>query len=85
MHGPPHPEATRQPRNLGRSELYQLAGYLLLDYHDRYGIDQVGLYLSRQGGMLTWGVDEFLHKLGATPSLPALRDLLRAHLRSQER
>jgi hypothetical protein len=73
-------KATRHPRALGRDELYQLAGYLLLDYDDVYGINRVGIYLSRQGGMITWSVDEFLHSLGARTSLNNLRTLLKHHL-----
>ncbi|HEV2636138.1 MAG TPA: UvrD-helicase domain-containing protein [Actinocrinis sp.] len=78
-------KATRNPRRLGRAELHQLAGYLLLDYSDHYGIDRVGLYLSRQGGMITWPVDEFLHSLGATMPLDRLRGALRRHLRNASR
>jgi hypothetical protein len=40
-------KATITPRNLGAAEINQLAGYLLLDYDDEFGIRQVGLYLSR--------------------------------------
>jgi len=75
-------KATRAPRRLGREEIYQLAGYLLLDYDDQYGIDRVGLYLSRQGGLITWEVAEFLRRLGSTTSLPRLRAKLRHHLRT---
>jgi hypothetical protein len=74
-------KATTDPRRLGREEIYQLAGYLLLDYHDEYGINRVGLYLSRQGGLITWTTHEFLHHLGATHPLPQLRAKLRSHLR----
>ncbi|WP_436776491.1 UvrD-helicase domain-containing protein [Yinghuangia sp. YIM S09857] len=74
-------KATKDPRRLGREEIYQLAGYLLLDYDDQYRIDRVGLYLSRQGGLITWDVPEFLHRLGAAAPLPALRVGLRGHLR----
>jgi len=74
-------KATRNPRDLGRDELYQLAGYLLLDYDDCYGIERVGLYLSRQGGMITWDAEEFLRSLGARMPLKNLRAWLRWHLR----
>jgi hypothetical protein len=73
-------KATTDPRRLGREEIYQLAGYLLLDYDDHYGINRVGLYLSRQGGLITWSVQEFLNQLGATTPLPQLRAMLRQHL-----
>lgn len=74
-------KATREPRKLGREEVYQLAGYLLLDYDDQYGIERVGLYLSRQGGLITWSVADFLRRLGATAPLPRLRAQFRDHLR----
>jgi hypothetical protein len=73
-------KATRNPRRLGREEIYQLAGYLLLDYDDDFGIDRVGFYLSRQGGLITWSADEFVRRLGAKAPLPRLRDELRTHL-----
>jgi hypothetical protein len=73
-------KATKDPRRLGREEIYQLAGYLLLDYHDHFGIDRVGLYLSRQGGLITWTTNDFLQRLGATVPLPQLRANLRKHL-----
>jgi len=74
-------KATRHPRSLGRDELYQLAGYLLLDYDDRYRIDRLGLYLSRQGAMITWSVEEFLEALGARHTLRNLRSLLQYRMR----
>jgi len=43
--------------------LYQLAGYLLLDYHDVYHITSVGIYMVRQGLLLKWDVSAFLQKL----------------------
>lgn len=75
-------KATTRPAVLGQAEVYQLAGYLLLDYDDRYGIRSVGLYLSRQGALTTWPVDRFLALLGSGLSLPRLRDLMREHLRA---
>ncbi|MEV4094337.1 UvrD-helicase domain-containing protein [Streptosporangium saharense] len=75
-------KATRTPRRLGREEIYQLAGYLLLDYDDEYGIDHVGLYLSRQGALITWETRDFLHRLGARMPLARLRAAFRAHLRA---
>lgn len=73
-------KATKDPRRLGREEIYQLAGYLLLDYDDQFGIDQVGLYLSRQGGLITWEAADFLRRLGASAPQPQLRAQLRQHL-----
>jgi hypothetical protein len=73
-------KATKDPRRLGREEIYQLAGYLLLDYDNRFCIDRVGLYLSRQGGLITWTAEEFLQRLDARIPLPQLRRRLRQHL-----
>lgn len=75
-------KATRQPRSLGREELYQLAGYLLLDYDDHYRIDRLGFYLSRQGGLITWDVEDFLTAIGARHTLGNLRTLLQHRLRT---
>ncbi|MFI9296656.1 ATP-dependent helicase [Streptomyces gardneri] len=74
-------KATTRPHQIGTAQVQQLAGYLLLDYDDAYRIDRVGFYLSRQGGLITWSVTEFLGALGARASLPALRAALRDHLR----
>lgn len=76
-------KATTRPRQLGEAEVYQLAGYLLLDYDDEYSIDRVGLYLSRQGHLVAWTVPDFLHRLGATLPLPELRSRLRDFLRAE--
>ncbi|MCQ0003185.1 UvrD-helicase domain-containing protein [Streptomyces sudanensis] len=78
-------KATKDPRRLGREEIHQLAGYLLLDYDDRFGIDRVGLYLSRQGGLITWDAAGFLRRLGAGAPLPRLRAQLRRHLHEAAR
>ncbi|MGH3170093.1 MAG: ATP-dependent helicase, partial [Trebonia sp.] len=74
-------KATTEPRRLGADEIYQLAGYLLLDYEDEFGIRSVGLYLSRQGAVVRWDVPKFLSLLGARESLPDLRAGLRSYLR----
>jgi hypothetical protein len=73
-------KATTQPRRLGQEEIYQLAGYLLLDYDDRYRINRVGLYLSRQGALIVWSVPDFLRRLGATCPITELRTRLRTGL-----
>lgn len=78
-------KATTRPHTINRSAVQQLAGYLLLDYDDAYAIDRVGLYLSRQGALITWNVPEFLTALGARVPLPRLRTQLRNHLRQAQR
>lgn len=74
-------KATVSPSRLGNAEINQLAGYLLLDYDDQYGIDRVGLYLSLQEAAVTWKVGEFLELTGATTPLRVLREQLRIFLR----
>ncbi|MFG2376939.1 3'-5' exonuclease [Streptomyces sp. NPDC048504] len=78
-------KATTRPHTINRPAVQQLAGYLLLDYDNTYAIDRVGLYLSRQGALLTWSVPEFHTALGARVPLPRLRALLRDHLRQAQR
>ncbi|MFF2363812.1 ATP-binding domain-containing protein [Streptomyces sp. NPDC058122] len=76
-------KALTRPHRVGRDEVQQLAGYLLLDYDDHYAIHEVGFYLSRQGALLRWTVPEFLNMLGARTPLQPLRAALRAHLRGR--
>lgn len=73
-------KATTRPRHLGRDEIHQLAGYLLLDYDNQYGIEEVGLYYARQGALVTWTTEEFLKRLGTNAPLPRLRTQFRDHL-----
>lgn len=40
--------------------LRQLAGYVLLDYEDALSIRSVGIYMARQGVLLTWPLDTYL-------------------------
>ena len=75
-------KATTMPRKLGADEISQLAGYLLLDYPNQHAIRDVGLYLSRQGAIISWKVPTFLELLGATASLPTLRRKLHWFLTS---
>jgi len=48
--------------------LYQLAGYLLLDYDDQLHMSAVGIYMARQGMLFTWPVAEFLRQLTGNDS-----------------
>lgn len=43
--------------------LYQLLGYILLDYSDSYSISGAGFYFARQGLWLHWPLDQFLKEL----------------------
>lgn len=61
-----------------REEFYQLLGYVLLDYDNRYRIDRVGLYLSRFGHLITWTITEYLSLLGCRRPVAELRELCAA-------
>ena len=43
--------------------LWQVLGYTLLDYSDRYRINGIGLYMSRQGILCQWDLEEALQGL----------------------
>jgi hypothetical protein len=48
--------------------LYQLAGYLLLDYDDQFHMNAVAIYMARQGMLFTWSIAEFLYQLTGNDS-----------------
>ncbi|MFG3532732.1 UvrD-helicase domain-containing protein [Streptomyces sp. NPDC047917] len=73
-------KSTLYPRRIGREEIYQLAGYTLLDYAGAFGITRVGFYLSRQGALIDWQLEDFLALLGASKPTHKLRQLLKAEL-----
>ncbi len=67
---------TTKKREIDRDWLWQIMGYVLLDYSDTYKITSIGLYLTRQGMLLKWDMREvlaFLYK-GKPKSLEQLRD-----------
>ena len=78
-------KTTVNPR-VDREWLYQLLGYVLLDYNDHYRLRGVGLYLSRQGVHLQWQMTDFLTAIAgdASAKLPELRDRLRHLLQLPE-
>lgn len=53
----------------------ELLGYTLLDYSDRYHIDSIGLYMSRQDILFKWDLAEVIADLcpGPAPSIAELR------------
>lgn len=76
-------KASVQP-NIQPYWLRQLAGYVLLDYDDEHHIDSVGIYMARQGTLVTWPLDEFLANLigDAEVSVSGLRNEFRTLCRS---
>lgn len=71
----------RQARNF-KQWVYQLIGYVLLDYSDSYAIDTIGIYFARQGALLSWPLERVLDVLsgGSNGSLPRLRGEFRKAL-----
>ncbi|MGI5372631.1 hypothetical protein [Streptomyces iakyrus] len=57
-------KAKNRPERLGREEVHQLAGYLLLSYSNEHPIEKASIYLSRQGALTDWKVPDFLGLLG---------------------
>lgn len=67
-------KTTTKPRLEART-LYQLLGYVLLDYDGRYDVDSVGIYLARQGILVRWPLEDLLRMLSeeVAPILAQLR------------
>ena len=53
-----------------RNWLYQLIGYTLLDYDDRYGISEGGIYFTRQGILLRWKLHDLMFRLSGVAVTP---------------
>lgn len=68
-------KATIKP-GVTKPMLYQLLGYVLLDYSNQYQINDVGLYFARQGVLLQWSLQDLLGSLvnGVVPPLKELRE-----------
>ena len=57
-------KATINP-SISRQWLCQLLGYAFLDLVDEHSLTRVGVYLSRQGALMTWGLEELMAAIGA--------------------
>src|SRR5262249_21359892 len=66
-----------------RDWLYQLLGYVLLDYADHYQIRSIAIYLARQETIVRWPLKDVLTKTadGRALSLDQLRMSLKEVLR----
>ena len=56
--------------------LWQLLGYVLLDYSDHHRINSIGLHMARQGIFFQWDLEEAMRGLclGEPPSIEELRN-----------
>lgn len=66
-------KTTKKPDFDRKGLLYQLLGYVLLDYEDEFGIDEVGVYLARRGLLIRWQLEPLLERIAGGADLPALR------------
>ena len=66
-------KATKNPK-LEAAWLFQLLGYVLLDYGDRHQIREVGVYMARQQVLLRWPLAELMGLMAGAP-IPDLADL----------
>ena len=73
-------KSTHKATTMGKADVYQLAGYALLDFDDEHHIDSVGIYWTRHGVTRTFTLPVFFELLGATESVPELRGHLRRDL-----
>lgn len=73
---------TTKVRGTKSVHLYQIIGYVLLDYEDEFGIDDVGLLLPRQNTRIRWPVEELITRMsgGTERDLASLRVRFRALL-----
>jgi hypothetical protein len=75
-------KATIRPAEHLLPGLRQLLSYLLLDYENEHGIRTIGLYLARQGELVTWSVSDLMRDLLAAAKLAELRLRLMPVVRS---
>jgi hypothetical protein len=57
----------RRRCSLAQRTMFELLGYLLLDYHDAYQLDTLGVYAARWRYLTMWPVDELLGTLAGHP------------------
>ncbi|GBF17354.1 hypothetical protein Br6_04760 [Rhodococcus sp. Br-6] len=77
-------KAKNEPTTIKKPDVYQLAGYVLLDFDDTHRIDRVGIYWTRHGVMRTFPVSTFFELLGATAPIADLRSQLHNELSAYE-
>ncbi len=66
---------TTKKRSIDTDWLLQLLGYVLLDYSNRQSITRIGLYMARQGILISWDLEEAIQSLcsGRSSSIEELR------------
>ena len=69
---------TKKP-SLGVTDLWQVLGYVLMDYINEFAITDIALFSARYGCLARWNLDELLQQLAGKPVTAAA---LRAEFRS---
>ncbi len=76
---------TTKKREIKPEWVWQLLGYVLLDYTDSHQIGGISLYMARQGILFEWGLEDAFRELspGVPPDIETLRsqfkNLLQRH------
>ena len=71
-------KTNRDPADRLNLILYQVLGYALLDYSDKFALEKLGLYLARYGVSIEWTIEDLLEQIGAPHSLEEHREELQA-------
>jgi hypothetical protein len=67
-------KTTAKRLSLGVVDLFQVIGYVLLDFDDEFSIDTVGIFSARHAYLATWSLGSLLDELAGHPvSLAAAR------------
>jgi hypothetical protein len=67
--------------SLGVTDLWQMLGYVLMDYADEFAVTDVALFSARYGYLAQWNLDALLPQLAGRPvTAAALRADFRALL-----
>lgn len=61
--------------SLGRDVIFQLLGYLLLDWEDAYELDSIALYSARFDYLASWSTESFVRELRAGLPASTIADL----------
>jgi hypothetical protein len=72
----------RQSAAVDQGDLFQLLGYLLLDYSDEFAIREVAVYLARQGLTLRWSLADLAGRVIHDRDLAAMRTEFRRFVQS---
>lgn len=74
-------KTTNKKPSLGITDLWQMLGYVFMDYVDEYAITEVALFSARYGYLAQWNLGMLLQQLAGGPvAAPALRAEFRALL-----